>query len=77
MLLSPTRANDWGPLSTTGSCESTYGNSQPNQEQLASNGARAQFRIPLPSPYELKRTETLGRSTLKNGRLVYFGAVKA
>ena len=59
VLPSPTCANDWGPLSMTGSCESTYENSQPSQEQLASNGAR-QGPIsypPLPSSCEQKITE--------------------
>ena len=73
VLQSPTSANAWGPLSATGSYASTCENSQPSQEQLASNGAR-QGPISFPSPPLPFRTETLGRGTPKNGRLIYFGA---
>ena len=49
-----TCVSEWGLISTAGSCESASENSQPGQEQLASNGAR-QGPIscpPLPSSCE-------------------------
>ena len=52
-----TCASEWGPPSTAGSCESANENSQPSQEQLASNGARQGPISNLPPPPLLVRTE--------------------